>query len=404
MQIYHNEIDDRCCEVLERHFPDSVVDRRSIEDVKAEELANYPQCHFFAGIGGFSEAFRRAGVGPDRNVWTGGFPCQDLSVAGKRAGLAGGRSSLYYQFQRLIAQARPDIVVVENVPGLLSSNHGKDFALVIGGLTGVVPAVPADGWGSAGFFHGRVYSVAYRIFDAQYFGVAQRRRRVFIVGSLVARERSVGGQDVQDSTGISGLAAQILFEREGLPGDTPPRRETEEETSFTLRANASHSGDKGDGGINTTLVAGSLSASGGGTRHSGGQGAEWDMYVANPLAGHQTGGDGRLGIGDKPTALQANQRTAVAFGGGNTSGPIDVATARNVKGDTRLDFDTETFVTDELDMDIRRLTPTECARLQGFSDDWNDWLSDSVRYRQFGNAVAIPNVEWIARRIKRILS
>src|SRR3990167_3158207 len=120
----------------------------------------------------------------------GGFPCQDLSMAGRRAGLAGERRGLWSEVHRLIASALPRWVVIENVPGLLSSQEGRDFAVILRGLV------------ECG------YGVAWRILDAQYFGVAQRRRRVFIVGSLG-----------------DGRATQVLFEREGGAWDSPPRRE-----------------------------------------------------------------------------------------------------------------------------------------------------------------------------------
>jgi DNA-cytosine methyltransferase len=94
----------------------------------------------------------------------GGFPCQDLSVAGKRAGLAGERSGLFYEFARIIDELAPRWVLIENVPGLLSSNGGRDMGAVLGTLAELG------------------YGYAYRVLDAQYFGVAQRRRRVFIVG------------------------------------------------------------------------------------------------------------------------------------------------------------------------------------------------------------------------------
>jgi DNA (cytosine-5)-methyltransferase 1 len=112
------------------------------------------------------EDLRNAGFIPERGIITGGFPCQDLSVAGKRAGLAGKRSGLYWEIIRLVDELSPKYLVLENVPGLLSSNSGRDMGTVIGALVE------------------RRYGVAYRVLDAQHFGVAQRRRRVFIVASL----------------------------------------------------------------------------------------------------------------------------------------------------------------------------------------------------------------------------
>lgn len=159
---------------------------------------------FFAGIGGFDLGFERAGMevvfqceinkfgqsvlrkhwpdvllAPDitkvtpediplsANLWCGGFPCQDLSIAnqGKRRGLDGDRSGLFYEFARLVKERRPRWIVLENVPGLLNSHQGEDFRCVLKEL---------DELG---------YGVSWRVLDAKYFGTPQRRRRVYIVGS-----------------------------------------------------------------------------------------------------------------------------------------------------------------------------------------------------------------------------
>ncbi len=131
---------------------------------------------------------------PDVDIICGGFPCQDVSVAGDRAGLAGERSGLWFQYLRIIQELQPRWVVIENVPGLLSSNGGRDFAIIVQGLV----------------YCG--YCIAYRILDSQYFGTPQRRERLFIVASLG-----------------NGSAAQILFEPTCLSGNTqtfPPPPQT----------------------------------------------------------------------------------------------------------------------------------------------------------------------------------
>lgn len=390
--VYYNEIDRNCCNVLRRHIDDGqlyrgYVDERDIRLVQIKELEDYKQLHFFSGIGAFPRAFKRAGIPTSASIFTGGFPCQDLSVAGKRKGLAGSRSGLYFAFQRLIAEYRPEWVVIENVPGILSSNAGRDFAIVIGGLTGIVPEVLGEGWGSAGFFRG-IYSVAYRVLDAQFYGVAQRRRRVFIVASLG-----------------NGRAAEVLFESEGLRRNPPPR---------------------GKAGKGITEVAGTLSANRGGVERPAGNGNELDFcIVANPIGahhsrqdldndtyipslspalsaeGHDSSEDGRgrhalISIGFNPrrteagamdslsptinpggggfgapgVAFQQNtrdevrmisgdgsivgalsaepgakQQNYIAFGGNNTSGEVDISTALNAHGGTgRNDFESETFI------------------------------------------------------------
>jgi len=140
------EWDKKAQDVLRRHFPESTI---------------------FGDISGVTgEQLIAAGFEPRNGIITGGFPCQDLSVAGKRAGLGGSRSGLFWEICRLLDETRAQNFILENVPGLLSSNQGADMAVVLEALVE------------------RGYRIAYRVLDAQHFGVPQRRRRVFIVGSL----------------------------------------------------------------------------------------------------------------------------------------------------------------------------------------------------------------------------
>ena len=134
------EIDEQCGAVLEHHWA-GVTRHGDITEVRGSELG---------------------GV----DLVCGGFPCQDLSVAGRRAGLAGERSGLFHEFMRIVDEVSPRWVLLENVPGLLSSNGGQDMLTVVRTL------------GELGYWW------SYRILDAQYFGLAQRRKRVFIVGCL----------------------------------------------------------------------------------------------------------------------------------------------------------------------------------------------------------------------------
>lgn len=140
------EIDKKASAVLAKHFPETKL-FGDIQQVTGEDLIN-------------------AGFKPSNGIITGGFPCQDLSVAGKRAGLAGKRSGLFWEICRLLDETKTQNFILENVPGLLSSNNGRDMACVIEALVE------------------RGYGIAWRVLDAQYFGIPQRRRRVFIVGSL----------------------------------------------------------------------------------------------------------------------------------------------------------------------------------------------------------------------------
>lgn len=172
------EIDKKASSILARHFPNSTL-FEDVTEVTGEQLI-------------------AAGFDPRNGIITGGFPCQDLSVAGKRAGLAGERSGLFWEIARLIQETETEWFILENVPGLLSSNKGKDMGIVIGTLADLG------------------YGVSWRVLDAQYFGVPQRRRRVFIVGR-------------RNSDGYA--AGKVLFEQESLRGDLAEGRKKGKDSS-----------------------------------------------------------------------------------------------------------------------------------------------------------------------------
>ena len=172
------EIDKNCNKVLAQHFPNT-KQFNDITEVKGSDL-----------IG--------AGFTPDRGIITGGFPCQDLSVAGKRAGLAGARSGLFWEAARIVEETQSNWFIIENVPGLLTSNSGADFGVVIGTMADLG------------------YGVAWRVLDAQYFGVPQRRRRVFIVGKRDPNSTSAG---------------EVLFKSQGSRGRTSQKQSQQQEVA-----------------------------------------------------------------------------------------------------------------------------------------------------------------------------
>jgi DNA (cytosine-5)-methyltransferase 1 len=174
------EIDKKCNEVLAKHFPNA-KQFTDVTEVKGEDLIN-------------------AGFTPSTGIITGGFPCQDLSVAGKRAGLAGERSGLFWEIARLVDETQTEYFIIENVPGLLSSNKGADFGVVIGTMADLG------------------YSLGWRVLDAQHFGVPQRRRRVFIVG----RRATSGG------------VAEILFKSEGLRRDPASSQQARQDSTSSI--------------------------------------------------------------------------------------------------------------------------------------------------------------------------
>jgi DNA (cytosine-5)-methyltransferase 1 len=200
------------------------------------------------------------------DLLAGGTPCQSFSIAGKRAGLDDPRGNLTIEFARLADRLRPLWVVWENVPGVLSIDDGRTFGAFLGMLVQLG------------------YGLAWRVLDAQHFGVPQRRRRVFVVGCA----------------GDWRAAAAVLFERSCLSGYPPPRREARKDVAPTISARA-HGG--------------------------GGLGTDFDL-------------DGGL-------------IRQLAFGGNNTAGPIDIATAANAcaSASGRMDFETETFIAHSLSAD-----------------------------------------------------
>jgi DNA (cytosine-5)-methyltransferase 1 len=375
----------------------------------------------FAGIGGFDLGFERAGMEcawqveidkdassvlnhhwPDvptikdvRNVTgqsptvdliCGGFPCQDVSVAGKRAGLAGKRSGLWFEFHRILSELTPRWVVVENVPGLLSSNGGADFAVILRGLVELG------------------YGVAWRILDAQYFGVAQRRRRVFIVGSLG-----------------DGRAAEVLFEREGLPGDIAPRREAGSElardVAASLRGRGKGTGTRIDNETQDSklvvfeprfarngrgapdTIAPPLKAQSGQTGK--GDGAPVLAFVQNTRDEVRLmNGDGQItGALSAQPGMKQQSYISLPMSARVETGET-VSTLDSQSGENRGGSEGKKVLTHS---GVRRLTPTECERLQGFPDGWTDGQSDSKRYRQLGNAVAVPVAEWLGNQLMKAL-
>jgi DNA (cytosine-5)-methyltransferase 1 len=450
------------------------------------------------------------------DVLVGGTPCQAFSVAGLRKSLDDSRGNLALKFVELADAIDPAWVVWENVPGVLSTRDNA-FGCLLGGLAGedgpLVP--PGCKWSDAGVVFGPSRTVAWRVLDAQYFGLAQRRRRVFVIA---------GAGDRADPV-------QVLLEREGVRRDHPPRREAEQAVAPTLDARAGRSGEtsfatsggliaEAFGGNNTsgpieiatalnacasasgrmdfesetfvattlrardlsrgvdsdctdtliahtlrakanlahrpdidTLVTHSLRGEGFDASEDGtGRGTPL-VPVAFPIleAGARTGisttdpraGSGIGGDGDPMFTLQAGKQHAVAFAQNqrNEVRTLDVAGALaaepGTKQQTYVAFDGKAAtpvaagtvaptlramnalgrdnaggqLAVQRDMAVRRLTPRECERLQGFPDDFTliPWrrktvenCPDGPRYRALGNSMAVPVMAWLGRRIQDV--
>ena len=299
----------------------------------------------------------------DLDVFVGGTPCQSFSVAGLRAGLDDPRGSLMFVYLAIARRYRPRWVVWENVPGVLSADDGRAFGSLLGGLAELG------------------YGFAYRVLDAQYFGLAQRRKRVFVVGCLGDWRR----------------AAAVLFERASLSGHPAPRREAGQ-VAPTVPARRSAGGGLGtdfdcDGGVIAAAVAGCLAPG----AHPGGfngQDAYNDMLIAHALKadGFDASEDGT----GRGTPLVPIAFSAKDDGQGST---VDLAP-------TVLRQWTGIGVAHRAA--VRRLTPRECERLQGFTDDYTripyrgKVAADGPRYKALGNSMAVPVMNWIGRRIQAV--
>ena len=374
------------------------------------------------------------------DLLVGGTPCQPFSIAGKRAGLDDARGNLTIEFARLAGRLRPLWLVWENVPGILSIDGGRTFGAFLGMLVKLG------------------YGVAYRILDAQFFGVPQRRRRVFVVGHLGDWRR----------------ATAVLFEHHSLSGNPSPRRAPREELAPTLSARTHGGGGPGtDFDLDGGLIAHSLSANGFDASEDGtGRGTPITPILEVGARTGNSSGDPRCGIGignsgDPMFTLQSGKQHAIGFNlRGRDDGAMpemtDAASLRSATGGSSnsyiafsakdygadmgelaptlrgmghdlshangggqlaiassnvpfdaMQFDSSAPESDAPDlliqgMAVRRLTPRECERLQGFPDDYTlveyrgKLAADGPRYRALGNSMAVPVMRWIGERIAAV--
>lgn len=284
------------------------------------------------------------------DILVGGTPCQSFSLAGLRKGISDARGQLTLKFVELaneidtirIAAGQPECIVVwENVPGVFSSRDNA-FGCFLAALSGESEPLTPEGkarWTNAGVVFGPQRTIAWRTLDAQHFGLAQRRKRVFVVAS--ARK------DFHP--------AQVLLESYGLRGNPASRREARKEVAQCLTS---------------------------------GTGSRYDPETILPT-------DGR---GTVTHALRAEGFDASEDGTGRGTPLVPVALS--VSGNVGVRTPT---------LQVRRLTPRECERLQGFPDDYTlvphrgKPSADGPRYKALGNSMAVPCMRWIGRRIERAL-
>ncbi len=379
--VWQVEKDKDCLRVLEHHWP-SVL---RIDDVCKAGKKNLPRV----------------------DVITFGSPCQDMSVAGKRKGLHGERSGLFFEAIRIVRELRPALAVWENVPGAFSSHAGRDF----------LAAVRA-------FHELGARDICWRVLDAQYFGLAQRRERVFLVADF-------GGE----------RAAEILLESPCRCGHPPKGKEKGKGVAAATDGGIDGTGVtcfQDDSKVTTSAESAYVGLGGSGhpyiaaTLNSGGNDGGFRTEPGEHLVAHALCGMAAKG-GDPTTdnyvthALSSVGADASEDGTGRGTPLVAQPLRGNVHNNSDPGMEARMHV--QQGMTVRRLAPVECCRLQGFPDDWLDlelpsrhiregWrfnqshmderqiqakLSDSAKYRMLGNAVAKPVAEWIGKRIKKAL-
>jgi len=391
-------------------FPSQVLDHHYPEVPKLGDMTKYKEWNI---------------EHPDLLV--GGTPCQSFSVAGLRKGMDDPRGNLALVYLGIADHFRPKWIVWENVPGVLSSNGGRDFGSFLGALAQLG------------------YGFAYRVLDAQFFGVAQRRRRVFVVGYL----------------GDWRPSAAVLFERKSLRRDTAPSREKGQDTSLCLTTGSSQ---RYDAESKTMIpiafhatqdpISGSVSPALGSNMYAG----VAHMTSAYGIPGNwigrkpDNGGNSVEPMHDVSPCLTKTDRHGVAqpipidsmnhlgrgddhsLGGFEPGAPsytltkghhhavatsmavhrltpvhcVDMGGNKGLNGGGILREFSQPLGTNEphaicAGMAVRRLTPIECERLQGFPDNYTnirDNCPDGPRYKALGNSMAVPVMKWIGERIE----
>lgn len=305
------------------------------------------------------------------NVVIGGSPCQDLSIAGKMTGIKGQRSGLFHEQIRIIKEmrhadesrgrkgtdTRPQFMLWENVTGALVTNDGADFRTVLEEISETEIPLPRYRWSNAGVVDSTKCQIAWRVIDAQYFGVPQRRRRIALIADFAGKR-----------------AAEILFRQEELSWNfkTSQREKLQATTEFRKSTD-----------ISIFCVAG------------------------NTIGRNGKNGGGGKGFQENISyTLTSNDKHVISK---NVNAIVGTLCANDYKGvSNQYVNDQKLQITNNA---VRRLTPLECERLQGYPDNWTDignWKdsrgrnrnsTDNVRYKAIGNSIALPQWAWILQRI-----
>lgn len=362
---------------------------------------------------------------PPVDIVTFGSPCQGLSLAGQRRGLADERSGLFMEAIRIIDEMReathgeyPRFALFENVPGALSSAGGRDFAAVLQSFTKAEIPMPYSGrWANAGMVRGGGVDLAWCVYDAQYFGTAQRRRRLFLVCDFAGRS-----------------AGEILFVPKSLRGYFEAGGTPRQGLTAFAESGADATGGEivvlnDQGGASLTVERSGLSPTLRSQTHG-----NLPVVAAGFDLQQITSKTNRSTLRPvQPTLCETGQPHVVTMATGQANAEVlaDIAPTLNCNHEqpllvhpqiagtlcasgaglsrpagmgSEIDF----CITRYADLIVRRLTPLECERLQGFPDFWTEQgggraISDTSRYQMLGNSIAVPCVAYIMQGIYHAL-
>jgi len=408
------------------------AERCGVEAVWSSEIEPFPQKvtqHHFPTVKHLGDITKINGAEVEPvDIIVGGSPCQDLSVAGKRAGMKHTefgdeettRSGLFMEQIRIVKEMRnasnggetvkPRFMVWENVPGAFSSNKGEDFRIVleetarIKDKTVSIPRPNGGKWSNAGVIVGDGFSIAWRTVDAQFWGVPQRRRRIYLVADF-------GGQSAPEilfeREGVRGNSAESGTERKGIADDAERsvRSAGSDVKCYGISSYMSNSmlSDNPHSGVYEASTSRTLDLNGGTPACNRGGIAIVQVYENHGQDSRITG------------PLEVSPTVSRKYGTGGNNVPL-VTTYQDIIGalcaSDRKGIGNQ-YVSDAKCVvclnRVRRLTPLECERLQGFPDDWTKipWRGasaencpDGPRYKACGNSMAVPVMRWIGERIK----
>ena len=401
--IWVSEIELGCIDIAKRHFPEAL----QLGDITQIDGAKIPVV----------------------DIISFGSPCQDLSVAGKQTGLDGSRSGLFMEAVRITREMRektngqyPKYIIWENVAGAFSSNKGEDFRRVLEEITQSNISMPKSGkWATAGMVGnegpgGDVQCTAWRLLDAQFWGVPQRRKRIYLVNDFG-----------------NGRAGQILFECESVLGYHSQGRDEEQGNSGNSENSITGTDCRGmaedadgqmklDFGRTADRIYINAKTSVTLMGNAGGGGGKTGLYLlpvytiaGNVIGRNEKNGGNQLGVNqDIAPTLTGADRHAVAYAQSgyseykeNIVGATLSRTGGTLHGGGSTLIVTINRIAAAVKYRVRRLTPLECERLDGFPDEWTRYgasgkeMSDNARYMALGNSIAVPCAERVFIGIKK---